>query len=150
MNASFGVNDHDISSSIGRVSDGMAETAIELEGLADGGAGRPPCEGGGDGGGDCEVLKETDAGGAGADAVDRNALEGGGAGGQGTEEGGAPISRKEEAARSVVWSEPVAGGRTGADTGGAGMKLVDGGGAGGGAATGAAIDVVRGPCARAE
>ena len=75
--------------------------------------------------------------------------EGGGAGGQGTDEGGAPISRKEAADRSVVWNEPVAGGRTGAETGGAGLKLVDGGGAGGGAATGAAIDVVTGPPAGA-
>lgn len=150
MNASFGVNDQDMSSSIGRVSDGMAEMAIELGGLAGGGAGKPPCEGGGDFGGGCDARKDTDVGGAGPDGVDRNTLDGGGTGGQGTDEGGAPISRKEDAARSVVWNEPVAGGRTGAETGGAGMKLVDGGGAGGGAATGAAIDVVTGPGVRAR
>ena len=65
------------------------------------------------------------------------------------DEGGAPISRKEDAERSVAWNDPVAGACTGAETGGDGLKLVDGGGAGGGAATGAAIDVVTGPGARA-
>ena len=88
MNASFGVNDQDMRSSIGRVSDGMAEEAIELREPVDGGTARLLCEGGGDWGGDCEVRKDAD--------------EGGGAGGQGTDEGGAPISRKEDADRSVV------------------------------------------------
>lgn len=106
MNASFGVNDQDMSSSIGRVRDGMDAAAIALEKEGEEGAGRLPWEGGGD----CGPRTETETGGVEVDCGERNTAE---AGGQGTDAGGAPTSRKEAAERSVVLNEPDAGGGTG-------------------------------------
>ena len=68
--------------------------------------------------------------------------------GHGTFAGGAPTSKSEAAEGAPTRREPEEGGP--AETEAEGRKLVEGGGAAGGAATGAANDVVTGPAGRAR
>ena len=150
MNASFGVNDQAISSSIGFVREGIAVGANVLP-EAEAGTPSRLCELGGeagarsvvDGGGPAAGARRLPEAGPDAGGT-RNAPETGA--GHGTFAGGAPISRRDAAEGAPIFSEPEVGGP--AETGAAGRKLVDGGGGAGGAATGEAIDVVTGPADR--
>ena len=154
MNASFGVNDHDINSSIGLVREGIAVGENVLP-EGDAGIASRLCELGGEG----DVRSVVDDGGPGTVGARRlpewGGPEAGGTrkapetgAGHGTFAGGAPTSRSEAAEGAPMRSEPEVGGPE--ETGASGRKLVDGGGAAGGAATGAVNDVVTGPAGRAR